>query len=649
MSESRFRDFALIGADWYWEMDAELKFTYITANVEKISGLPPEHYIGKTRSQSYTDTFLPHTGSEQDELRQMNNREQFNDYEIKTHKADGSQVTISLSGEPRYDQLGNFIGYIGAGRDVTERCLVEELDKRLIAAINSLNLFVTIFDDQDKLIFFNRKFGEVVNREMRNIELGMSFEDMWRSCSEYYAQEFGFDTKKWFAKRLAMHRNPVDDFVLPLGENRYLKIFEQLLDDGGVIIIATDISESTKAGQEIHRLRNYLANIIDSMSSILIGVDQQCRITQWNFAAQKETSISLEEAYQRELIDVFPRLQTQLSNISAAIINRRESSHLKSLYFQAGEVCYEDITIYPLITSGESGAVIRLDNVTEQVLLSEMMIQSEKMLSVGGLAAGMAHEINNPLAGMMQTANVMLNRLTGYTVPANLQACEDAAISMQSLQQYMKNRGILRMVNSIIESGNRVAVIVDNMLNFSRQNDAESSEQDLADLLDKALELSSTDYNLKNNFDFKSIHITRDYQVDMHGIVCEPGKIQQVFLNILRNGAQAMQDANVQAPMFVLRIKYDREAEEALIEIEDNGPGLDEGVKRRIFEPFFTTKKEGRGTGLGLSVSYFIITENHCGKLLVDSILNKYCKFTICLPKMGNREKIPTRASADVH
>ena len=343
----------------------------------------------------------------------------------------------------------------------------------------------------------------------------------------------------------------------------------------------------------------------------------------------------MESAYQRDLLEVFPRLEAQLVSVTAAINNRQESSHLKRLYLKAGEVCYEDITIYPLITSGESGAVIRLDNVTEQVLLSEMMIQSEKMLSVGGLAAGMAHEINNPLAGMMQTANVMLNRLTASNIPANLQTATQLGISMQSVQLYMQDRGILRMINSIIESGDRVAVIVDNMLNFSRQNDAQSSEQNLADLLDKALELSSTDYNLKNNFDFKSIGIVKEYQLDMPDIICEPGKIQQVFLNILRNGAQAMQEANVSSPTFVFRISYDKLTEEAIIEIEDNGPGLEEGVKRRIFEPFFTTKKEGTGTGLGLSVSYFIITENHAGRLLVDSVVNNYCKFTNFLAKNG--------------
>ncbi len=141
-------------------------------------------------------------------------------------------------------------------------------------------------------------------------------------------------------------------------------------------------------------------------------------------------------------------------------------------------------------------------------MISEMMIQSEKMLSVGGLAAGMAHEINNPLAGMMQTANVMHNRLSGsQAIKANLIAAKNAGFEMQALESYMSERGILSMLENIIESGKRVALIVENMLDFSRQNSSNAREQDLVTLLDKSVELSATDYNLKYGYDFRNINI----------------------------------------------------------------------------------------------------------------------------------------------
>ncbi len=109
-----------------------------------------------------------------------------------------------------------------------------------------------------------------------------------------------------------------------------------------------------------------------------------------------------------------------------------------------------------------------------------------------------------------------------------------------------------------------------------------------------------------------------------------------MFLNILRNGAEAMlgtaQDEEIRKPRMILRLRHDKEACRARIEIEDNGPGMDEEVRKRVFEPFFTTKPVGVGTGLGLSVSYFIVTENYDGEMAVESRIGSGSKFVICLP-----------------
>jgi PAS domain S-box-containing protein len=634
-SESRFRDFALIGADWYWEMDENLTFTFFSGAAEKISGFPPEFFLGQSRENYYGIRGAANQRSLAQYLSMTDRREAFHDFETKWKTGHNKLVTISLSGEPRYDQKGNFTGYIGAGRDVTERCLVEERDTRFLTAINSLNLSVTIYNEADILVFYNQQFESFCKEMGLSIELGISFEKLWQYTSNFFSEQFGFDAAQWFDERLSLHRNNVKNFVLPIGKDRYLNIFEQTLEDGGVIVISTDISESRKAEKEIERLRNYLSNIIDSISSVLIAVDTDNRVIQWNYAAELETGINFEQAFQKELKKIFPRLEPNLESINDAIKLGRESSQLKRMFIKNDNAYYEDVTIYPLKSGEEAGAVIRLDNVTEQVMISEMMIQSEKMLSLGGLAAGMAHEINNPLAGMMQTANVMRNRLVDTDIPANNQVALQVGTQLATINAYMQGRGILKMVDNIIESGQRVALIVENMLDFSRQNEAVSGEQNIATLLDKAVELSMTDHNLKHKYDFKNIEIVKQYQDDMPLINCEGGKIQQVFLNLLRNAAQAMQDAGINNPRIIFRISYDNEIQHVIIEVEDNGPGINEDIKSRVFDPFFTTKSEGLGTGLGLSVSYFIITENHAGKLSVDSMLGEYSKFTICLPRSG--------------
>jgi signal transduction histidine kinase len=232
---------------------------------------------------------------------------------------------------------------------------------------------------------------------------------------------------------------------------------------------------------------------------------------------------------------------------------------------------------------------------------------------------------------MMQTANVVANRLS-ENIPANLKAAGAAGTSMEAIRAFMDSRGILRMLAAINESGRRIAEIVDNMLSFARKSDTIVSSHDVVELLDKTVELAATDYDLKKQYDFKMIEIVREYQEHLPPVPCEGAKIQQVLLNILRNGAEAMQEAGTEKPTFVLRTRHEKEREMVIIEIEDNGPGMDEATHKRIFEPFFTTKPVGVGTGLGLSVSYFIITENHGGEMGVESASGKGTTFIIRLP-----------------
>ncbi|WP_020587984.1 PAS domain S-box protein [Desulfobacter curvatus] len=274
-----------------------------------------------------------------------------------------------------------------------------------------------------------------------------------------------------------------------------------------------------------------------------------------------------------------------------------------------------------------------VQDISERKQMEEIIIQSEKMLSVGGLAAGMAHEINNPLAGMVQTAQVMAQRLTAdLDISASRKAAEAADTSLEAIEQFMAARGIPRMIRTIIESGQRVSEIVNNILNFSRKDEATVSTHYLDKILDKTVELAATDYNLKKAYDFKQIKITREYDGNLPAVPCQAGKIQQVILNILANGAMAMQEAGTSNPEFILRTFGAPARDMVCMEIEDNGPGMNEKTRKQIFDPFFTTKPVGVGTGLGLSVSYFIITEHHKGEMAVESSPGAGAKFVIRIP-----------------
>lgn len=407
-----------------------------------------------------------------------------------------------------------------------------------------------------------------------------------------------------------------------------------LKDAGGRVIgvtsIVQDITARRQTEKEVRRLRNFLSNIIDAMPSILVGVDRDCRVTLWNHSAETATGLATDAVLEKPVDELLPQLRSEVDKIHTAMAENRIRRDAKIPRHLEDVVRYEDVTIFPLDVDGDKGAVIRIDDVTERVLMEDTLVQSEKMLSVGGLAAGMAHEINNPLAGMLQSVSVVRQRLTD-DLPANIRAAEASGVSLENVRAYMSSRGIPAMLATIQNEGRRAAAIVQNMLSFARKQDDQWSSQDLVELLDAAVELASTDYDLKKKYDFRLIEIVKAYDTDLPQVPCEKQMIQQVFLNILRNGAEAMQNGpEADSARFILRASLNGAM--VCVEIEDNGPGMDEATRRRVFEPFFTTKPVGVGTGLGLSVSYFIITENHGGSLSVETVPEGGTRFIIGLP-----------------
>ncbi|MCK5098659.1 MAG: PAS domain-containing protein, partial [Desulfobacteraceae bacterium] len=273
--------------------------------------------------------------------------------------------------------------------------------------------------------------------------------------------------------------------------------FNSMADSIQQAIAKLEESKSTTETSNV-TLRAMLSKVIDSMPSIIIGVDTQTRVTLWNDEACKITGKNLEEVEGKVVFEVFPLLKKEKSIVFSAIEQGqkiKKEEKLKTI--TNNERIFYDVTVYPLIDAKIDGAVIRIDNITTRVHMEEVMLQSEKMLSVGGLAAGMAHEINNPLAGVMQTADLMGRRLTDIEMPANIQTAEEIGVNIADIKAFMEKRGILRMITTINELGQRMAVIVKNMLSFARKTDTKVSSHNPADLVDKIIELAATDYDLK--------------------------------------------------------------------------------------------------------------------------------------------------------
>lgn len=236
--------------------------------------------------------------------------------------------------------------------------------------------------------------------------------------------------------------------------------------------------------------------------------------------------------------------------------------------------------------SGEqAGRLILLDDITQRIRMEEQMVQNEKLTSLGLLAAGVAHEVNTPLAVISNHIQMLSKQLPG----------EDPR---------------QKTIDKIVKQTFRASEIVNNLLNFSRTAAAEFNEVDLNSILDETLSL------VQHPFKTARVNVIRNFSEGLPAMLGSTTRLQQVFLNLLMNARDAMPSGGM------LEVRTYAQNGSVEVEITDTGIGIRPENLHRIFDPFFTTKASGRGTGLGLSVSYGIVKE-HGGKVEVRSTPEK--------------------------
>ena len=257
-----------------------------------------------------------------------------------------------------------------------------------------------------------------------------------------------------------------------------------------------------------------------------------------------------------------------------------------------------------------------------------MMVHSEKMRSLGGLVAGITHEINNPvnfiygnlvhLKNYTESLTKLINSLEEILSRSNDEFKEEIQnLNAQYDYDFIKN-DLPQLIKSCQEGAERTKNIIMDLKNFSRMGEHITSTIDLATEIDTTL-------NILHNKIKNRIEIVKDYAPDMPKIDAFGGQLNQVFMNILDNAAYAIKDKGT------IKITMRHDEKYATIIIEDDGCGMKQDVANKIFEPFYTTKPTGEGTGLGMSISYKVI-QNHNGKISVESEEGKGTKFIITLP-----------------
>lgn len=375
-----------------------------------------------------------------------------------------------------------------------------------------------------------------------------------------------------------------------------------------IVAIYTDITQFRQTERELRNTKNYIRGIINSMPSILIGVDGRTRVTRWNHEAEKMTRVNADTALGKTIDEIFPELAAKIPHIDQIIIDRETRKETKVLLTINDQEVYVDITVYPILSEDIQSAVIRVDDITERVKIQEMMIQNEKMLSIGTLAGGIAHDFNNILSGILAFAQV-------------------AKIHADDLKKTHYN------LDHVIRGVKRAATLVQQILTFSRQSAYQMQPLRISAVVEEAL-------NLLRSTIPATIKIKEDIVSD--GIVvADATKIHQVVMNLCTNAYQSMADTPGVLTITLKKITLTRKDCELDMQITpgeylrflvaDTGQGMPPHILNRIFEPYFTTKKQGQGMGLGLAMVRGIV-EEHKGCIRVDSEPGKGTQVQILLP-----------------
>lgn len=354
--------------------------------------------------------------------------------------------------------------------------------------------------------------------------------------------------------------------------------------------------------EEIQRLHQFSDSVVESLGGGLVVVDLEDRVLRWNRQMEALTGLKRDRAIGQRLEAIFG--QRFVETLQAA---RRESPAGTTLYrmplestrsgHQPPRLIHASVMPFQTAEASQAGWIIGVEDVTDRASLEEQLRLSEKMAAIGLLAAGVAHEVNTPLTGISSFTQMLLER----SEPDDPRT---------------------QLLEKIEQQTFRAAKIVTSLLNLARPSGRETGDVDVNAVIGDILSL------LEHQFRISRIQVRKDLAEPAVIVRGAEFKLQQVFLNLFLNARDAMPKGGW------LSVSTRSSDSEAVVEVADTGVGIPPEHLARIYDPFFTTKPEGRGTGLGLSVTYGIVQE-HGGSLACDSAVGQGTRFRLVLPRTG--------------
>jgi PAS domain S-box-containing protein len=373
-----------------------------------------------------------------------------------------------------------------------------------------------------------------------------------------------------------------------------------------VLVIANDISERKRLEEDIRKRAELVSSIIRSAPIGIFTLDNNSTVKAANRAVARMLGLrSPQTILDKPFGEISHGLNPDLVKAVEAGLNGRENSiHNRLLKADDPDDLTVSVNVVPLRNpkGNVESVLVLVENRTELVRVEEQLLQADKLASTGFLAAGIAHEINNPLAGIYTIIEMLAKRVH-------------------------REGGNEEPYERVLANIDRIKDIIRRLLEFANPAQIQAQKADLNALVMQVLDF------FKFHPVFRQINVEWDLQSDLPWVVIDPKQIQQIFHNLAMNAAQAMKEKGGRLEISSRFVPPAREGETGWIEIRmrDTGPGIPEEDIRRVFDPFFTTKPPGEGTGLGLSVSY-AIAKNHGGELTARDHPDGGAEFTLRLP-----------------
>jgi hypothetical protein len=356
--------------------------------------------------------------------------------------------------------------------------------------------------------------------------------------------------------------------------------------------------------EELRGLKEYNENILESLDSGIVVLDLGGRVARWNRAIEGLLGRPRNEVLGRPLEAVLPEAFLEALRGALVLGDHEEIAHIYKLHLPSadGRSLIVNVSVAPFQSApGERhGTILILDDVTARVRLEEHLQHTEKMASVGLLAAGVAHEVNTPLAGISSYTQLLRGQL-------------DEGDPRQQVLEKIEKQSF------------RAAKIINSLLNFSRSSGTEFERVDVNKALLDVLSL------VEHQLDGSKIRVRRELEAGVPSVRGNENRVQQVFFNLILNARDAMPSGGW------LTLRTYADADTVVVEVADTGHGIKREHLRRIYDPFFTTKGIGKGTGLGLSVSYGIVQELG-GAIFVESASGQGTTFQVALPALALAE-----------